>query len=72
MAMNNNLSLMQTSISKINTRYAANSSIRGAVNNVILIVNTHFVEVGEEDIVIGNQLIEVKPETWLYDPIIDS
>ena len=49
LAMNSNLSLTQTSISKTNTRFAANYSIRGAVNNFILVTNTHFVEADEED-----------------------
>jgi hypothetical protein len=35
-------------------------------------VNTHFVEVGEDDIDVRNKLKEVKPETWIYDLIIDS
>ena len=71
--MNSNLSLTQTSISKTNTRFAAEHSIRGAVNNVILAANTHFVEVDEEDIDIRNELKEVMPETReLYDLITDS
>ena len=65
MPMNNNLSIIQTSISNINTQYATKYSIRCAVNNVILIVNTHFVEVDEEDIDVRNQLKEVKPETLI-------
>jgi len=50
LAVNSNLSLTQTSISKTNTRFAAEHSIRGAVNNVILVANTHFVEVDDENI----------------------
>jgi hypothetical protein len=73
LAMNSNLSLTQSSISKTNTRFAAEHSIRGAVNNVILAANTHFVEVDEEDIDIRNELKEVMPETReLYDLITDS
>jgi hypothetical protein len=69
LAMNSNLSLTQTSISKTNTRH----SIRGVVNNVIFVANTHFVEVDEEDIDIRNELKEVMPETReLYDLITDS
>ena len=73
LAMNSNLSLTQTSISKTNTRFAAEHSIRGAVNNVILIANTHFVKIDKEDIDIRNELIAVMPETReLYDLITVS
>lgn len=70
--MNNNLFLMQTSISNINIKYVTKYSIRGADNNVILIVNAHFVEVDEESIDVRNQLKEVKPETPLHDLIMSS
>ena len=73
LAMNSNLAPTQTSISKTNTRFAAEHSIRGAVNNVILVANTYFVEVDEEDIDIRNELKEVMPQTReLYDLITDS
>ena len=52
--MNNNLALMQTSISNTNTQYDAKYSISSAIDNVILIVNTHFVEVDEEGIDVQN------------------
>ena len=73
LAMNSNLSLTQTSISKTDTRFAAEHSIRGAVNNVILVATTHFVEIDEEDIDIRNELNEMMPETReRYDFITDS
>ena len=59
LAMHNNLSLTQTSISNTNTRFAAKHAIRGAVNNIILVANTHFVQIDEVDIDIGNELKEV-------------
>ena len=73
LAMTSELSLTQSSIAKTNTRFAAEHSIRGAISNVMLIANTHFIEMDEEDVDIRRELKEVPLETrMLYDLITDS
>ena len=73
LVMSSDLSLTQTSVSKTNTRYTAKHLIKGAVNNIILISNAHFVKVDKEDIDVRNQLREATPETReLYDIKTDS
>ncbi len=73
LAMTSELSLTQSSIAKTNTRFAAEHSIRGAISNVILIANTNFIEMDEEDVDIRKELKEVPLETiMLYDLITDS
>ena len=73
LAMTSELSLTQSSIAKTNTRFAAEHSIRGAISNVMLIANTHFIEMDEEDVDVRRELKEVPLETrMLYDLITDS
>ncbi len=70
--MTSELSLTQSSIAKTNTWFAAEYSIRDAINNVMLITNTHFIEM-DEDVDVRRELKEVPLETrMLYDLITDS
>ena len=72
-AMISKLSLTESSIVKTNTQFAAEHSVRGAVSNVILIAQTHFVEADQEDFDVRRELKEVPRETrMLYDLITDS
>ena len=71
--MTSKLPLTQSSIAKTNTRFAAEHSIRGAISNVMLIANTHFIEMDEEDVNVRRELKEVPLETrMLYDLITVS
>jgi len=73
LAMTSKLSLTQSSIAKTNTRFAAEHSIRGAISNVMLIANTHFIEMDEEDVDVRRDLKEVPLETRMtYYLITDS
>ena len=63
LAMTSELSLTQSSIAKTNTRFAAEHSIRGAISNVLLIANTHFIEIDDEDVDVRRELKEVPLET---------
>ncbi len=73
LAMTSELSLTQSSIAKTNTRFAAEHSFRGAISNVMLIANTHFIEMDEEDVDVRRELKEVPVETRMfYNLITDS
>ena len=61
--MTKELSLTQSSIAKTNRWFAAEHSIRGVISNVMLIANTHFIEMDEEDVNIRRELKEVPLET---------
>ena len=72
LAMTSELSLTQSSIAKTNTRFAAEHLFRGAISNVMLIVNTPFIEIDEEDVSVRRELKEVPLETkMLYNLITD-
>ena len=50
LVMTSELSLTHSSIAKSNTQFAAEHSFMGTISNVILIANTHFVEMDAEDV----------------------
>jgi hypothetical protein len=60
LAMTSKLCLTQSFIAKTNTRFAAELLFRGAISNVMLIANTHFVEMDEEDANFRRELKEVE------------
>jgi hypothetical protein len=73
LAMTSELYLTQSSIAKTNTWFAAEHSFRGAISNVMLIANTHFIEMDEEDVDVRRELKEVPVETRMfYNLITDS
>ena len=61
-AMVTDVAIVNSSIPKTNTRYAAENSIQGVFSNALLIASTHFVEVPEEDTTIKNN-IEISRDT---------
>ena len=72
-AMNHSMSLMQTSIAKTSTRYAAERSIRGSISYLFVIAVTHFIPAFEEECDIRKELKGMSKETrQLYDLITDS
>ena len=58
-AMNNRMSLTHSSVSKTNTRYAAERSFRASVSLLMVIAATHFIPVFDEDHDIRNELKSV-------------
>ncbi len=71
--MTSKLSLTQSSIAKTNTWVAAENLFRGAISNMMLIANTPFIEIDEEDVSVRRELKEVPLETkMLYNLITDS
>ena len=73
LSMTSELSLTQSFIAKTNTGFAAEHSIWGAISNVMLIANTNFIEMDEEDVDVRRELMEGPLETrMLYDLITDS
>ena len=71
--MTSKLPLTQSSIAKTNTRFAAEYSFMGAINNLMLITHTHFIEMDEEDVSVRRELKEVPLKTrMLYNLITDS
>jgi hypothetical protein len=60
--------LTESAIDKTDNRYAAENSIRGSINNLLLVAVTHFVDVDEEDRDVVKELKSLQPETrMLYD-----
>ena len=47
LAMTSKLSLTQSSIAKTSMQFAAEYSIRGAISNVMLIANRHFIKMDD-------------------------
>ncbi len=63
LAITSKLPLTQSSIAKTNTWFAAEHSFRGAISNVMLIANTHFIEMDEDDVSVRRELKEVSLKT---------
>ena len=73
LATTSKLPLTQSSIAKTNTWFAAEHSFRGAISNVLLVTNTHFIDMDEEDFSVRRDLKEVPLKTrMLYNLITDS
>jgi hypothetical protein len=70
LAMTSELSLTQSSIAITNTRFVAEHLIRGAISNVMLIANTHFIEMDVEDVDVRRELKEVSLETRIIYNLI--
>ena len=63
-----NIAISQSYISKSNTRYAAENSIRGSIATLGVIAATHFISVEEEDTDIHAEMKLLPTSTWkLYD-----
>ena len=72
-AMNHNMSLSQTSVSKTTTQYAAERSFRGSISYLFVIAVTHFIPAFEEECDIRKELKGMSNETrQLYDLIMGS
>ncbi len=67
------MSLIQTSVAKINTQYAAEHSFQGSIRYLFVIAVTHFIPAFEEECDIRMELKGVSKEMReLYDLIRDS
>jgi len=67
-----NIAISQSYISKSNTRYAAENSIRGSIANLGVITATHFISVEEEDADIRAEMKTLPKSTRkLYDIVSD-
>ena len=67
-----NIAISQSYISKSNTRYAAENSIRGSIATLGVIAATHFISVEEEDADIRAEMKTLPKSTRkLYDIVTD-
>jgi len=72
-AMNHSMSLMQTSIAKTSTQYAAECSFQRSISYLFVIAVTHFIPAFEEECDIRKELKGMSKETrQLCDLITDS
>jgi len=72
LANEGNIAISQSYLSKSNTRYAAENSIRGSIATLGVIAATHFISVEEEDTDIRSEM-KLLPESTrkLYDIVTD-
>ena len=72
LANEGNIAISQSYMSKSNTRYAAENSIRGSIATLGIIAATHFISVEEEDTDIRSEM-KLLPESTrtLYDIVTD-
>jgi hypothetical protein len=67
-----NIAMSQSYISKSNTCYAAENSIRGSIATLGVIAATHFISVEEEDADIHAEMKTLPKSTWkLHDIVTD-
>ncbi len=72
LANEGNITISQSSISKSNTRYAAENSIRGSITILGVVATTHFITVVEEDADICAEMKSMPAATHtLYNMVTD-